>query len=554
MQTHAAARSRSCSAAALAAGARRTARRPLKVLATVPTYGALAREIGGDLVEVTTICRPAQDVHSVAATPSLVERIRDADLLLYTGLDLEIWLDPHAARLGQPRPAARRRKAIEMSDGVHAQGGAVAGGPQQGRRARLRQSARVDRPAGRAHRWPQHVRDALVAALPEQADAITARAQGLPRPAHGRAGGLAHALRAAQGQARRRLPPLLGLPARALRPGARPASLEPKPRVAPTASHLAEVIEAMKKDGVQGHPARAVAGAGRGRLRRRADRRAGARAGAVPGPVRRAARTSSATSSTRWPRWPAPRASSAPRGRPCRDAHAVPASRDVRRAAARAAWRCGYDRRVVLRDVDLEVPRAGRAGARRAQRRRQDDAAARAARACSRRSAGRIELPGAGRPPRLGYVPQTDVSEVLFPVTAFEVVLMGLAPRAHAARAALGARDRERRAARAGAHGRRGPGRSGRSARSRAASASACCSRAAWSPTPSCSCSTSPCAASTSPARPRWWTLIVAPRARARASSVVVATHSLDLVANHADHVALFKDGARARRARPRRS
>jgi ABC-type cobalamin/Fe3+-siderophores transport system ATPase subunit len=32
--------------------------------------------------------------------------------------------------------------------------------------------------------------------------------------------------------------------------------------------------------------------------------------------------------------------------------------------------------------------------------------------------------------------------------------------------------------------------------------------------------------------------------ARERRISVVVATHSLDLVANHADHVALFKDGA----------
>jgi len=32
--------------------------------------------------------------------------------------------------------------------------------------------------------------------------------------------------------------------------------------------------------------------------------------------------------------------------------------------------------------------------------------------------------------------------------------------------------------------------------------------------------------------------------ARERSMSVVVATHSIDLVANHADHVALFKDGA----------
>ena len=67
---------------------------PLAVIATLPTYADLAEEIGGELVAVTTICRPGQDVHAVSATPSLVERIRDADLLLYTGLDLELWLDP----------------------------------------------------------------------------------------------------------------------------------------------------------------------------------------------------------------------------------------------------------------------------------------------------------------------------------------------------------------------------------------------------------------------------------------------------------------------------
>ncbi len=41
--------------------------------------------------------------------------------------------------------------------------------------------------------------------------------------------------------------------------------------------------------------------------------------------------------------------------------------------------------------------------------------------------AGSIEY-GSGHPPRIGYVPQTDISEVLFPVTALEVALMGLTP------------------------------------------------------------------------------------------------------------------------------
>ncbi len=38
---------------------------------------------------------------------------------------------------------------------------------------------------------------------------------------------------------------------------------------------------------------------------------------------------------------------------------------------------------------------------------------------------GRIEFPGTGRPPRFGYVPQRDVLDPVYPLTAFEVTLMG---------------------------------------------------------------------------------------------------------------------------------
>jgi len=65
----------------------------LKVFATVPEWGALAQEIGGDQVQVFTATTALQDPHRIEARPSLIARARSADLLIATGADLEIgWL------------------------------------------------------------------------------------------------------------------------------------------------------------------------------------------------------------------------------------------------------------------------------------------------------------------------------------------------------------------------------------------------------------------------------------------------------------------------------
>ena len=65
----------------------------LKVFATVPEWGALAKEIGGDRVQVFTATTALQDPHRIDARPSLIARARSADLLLATGAELETgWL------------------------------------------------------------------------------------------------------------------------------------------------------------------------------------------------------------------------------------------------------------------------------------------------------------------------------------------------------------------------------------------------------------------------------------------------------------------------------
>lgn len=65
----------------------------LRVVATVPDLAALAQEVGGDHVKVTSLSLATQDPHFVDARPSLALEMSRADLLLLVGLDLEVgWL------------------------------------------------------------------------------------------------------------------------------------------------------------------------------------------------------------------------------------------------------------------------------------------------------------------------------------------------------------------------------------------------------------------------------------------------------------------------------
>jgi len=65
----------------------------LKVVACEPEWGALAQELGGNLVDVSVATTALQDPHQIQARPSLVARVRNADLVVCTGAELEVgWL------------------------------------------------------------------------------------------------------------------------------------------------------------------------------------------------------------------------------------------------------------------------------------------------------------------------------------------------------------------------------------------------------------------------------------------------------------------------------
>ena len=70
-----------------------TLRADVAVFATVPEWGALAKEIGGDKVTVYNATHGLQDPHRIDARPSLIAQARRAQLVVATGAELEVgWL------------------------------------------------------------------------------------------------------------------------------------------------------------------------------------------------------------------------------------------------------------------------------------------------------------------------------------------------------------------------------------------------------------------------------------------------------------------------------
>jgi zinc/manganese transport system substrate-binding protein len=93
----------------------------LNVVATTPDLGAIANEVGGKFVDVTTLAKPTEDSHFVDAKPSFIVKLNRADALIEGGAELEIgWLPPllagaRNARLDNGAPGRIRcNQGIQM--------------------------------------------------------------------------------------------------------------------------------------------------------------------------------------------------------------------------------------------------------------------------------------------------------------------------------------------------------------------------------------------------------------------------------------------------------
>src|SRR5947208_9337248 len=91
----------------------------LKVVATLPDFGSLAREIGGDKVDVTVLAKATEDPHFVDARPSFVVSLRSADVLIDGGAELEIgWLPPLLQNARNPKIEIGKPGRVQASQGI----------------------------------------------------------------------------------------------------------------------------------------------------------------------------------------------------------------------------------------------------------------------------------------------------------------------------------------------------------------------------------------------------------------------------------------------------
>ncbi|QUM76019.1 metal ABC transporter substrate-binding protein [Moritella sp. 24] len=75
------------------AGSSSTVAKPFKVVTTFTVIADMARNVAGDAAIVTSITKPDAEIHNYQTTPGDIRRAQGADLIIYNGLNLELWFD-----------------------------------------------------------------------------------------------------------------------------------------------------------------------------------------------------------------------------------------------------------------------------------------------------------------------------------------------------------------------------------------------------------------------------------------------------------------------------
>lgn len=96
----------------------------LKVVTTFTVIADMARNVAGDLADVESVTRPGAEVHNFQPTPGDILRAQDADLILWNGLNLELWFERFLANLGEAQSAV-------LTDGIEPMG--IGEGPYGGK-------------------------------------------------------------------------------------------------------------------------------------------------------------------------------------------------------------------------------------------------------------------------------------------------------------------------------------------------------------------------------------------------------------------------------------
>ena len=90
----------------------------LQVVTTLSDYAILTKAIGGERVAVNSIVHSVQDPHHIRPKPSFVNMVMGANVLIATGLDLELWLPTVVNRAGNKHVRSGEIGYVAVSQGI----------------------------------------------------------------------------------------------------------------------------------------------------------------------------------------------------------------------------------------------------------------------------------------------------------------------------------------------------------------------------------------------------------------------------------------------------
>jgi ABC-type Zn uptake system ZnuABC Zn-binding protein ZnuA len=90
----------------------------VRVVTTIPDLKSLTEAVGGELVDVDSLTRGTQNFHEAEVRPSMMLKLRRADLLIENGADLDAWIDVAVQGANNPRILRGARGRIEIAAGV----------------------------------------------------------------------------------------------------------------------------------------------------------------------------------------------------------------------------------------------------------------------------------------------------------------------------------------------------------------------------------------------------------------------------------------------------
>jgi zinc/manganese transport system substrate-binding protein len=90
----------------------------VRVVATIPDLKSLTEAVGGDLVEVEALTRGTQNFHEAEVRPSMMLKLRKADLLVENGVDLDAWVEVAVQSANNANIVRGGRGRVEIARGI----------------------------------------------------------------------------------------------------------------------------------------------------------------------------------------------------------------------------------------------------------------------------------------------------------------------------------------------------------------------------------------------------------------------------------------------------